>query len=483
MKKYIYIITIITMALFVRESYADTPVSDNNYIASKIRFYYFEDATDTTTYIINNKDVINGTVTGDFWTNSDLKEFQSFIKALLSNTGDKSFQYYTRKLIEINNRPIAVLLWNDKVAFTPSSVAFKNQPCQDSNNYVWPCAAHWTTKENNKWGGYMHIGIHHSSTKGLPWLKATFLHELMHTQDKTLDKGNSFVVFGKSYRYGADNVHYYTEATPNKRLAYMEAIADVSPMYLNFKDFEERFKWFSGNGYIVVERTAPSGWAKFLKKYFGADYNDNVWLYEQIKKYPNVGPGSPYPNSNRYMRYKIKELPGKFIVHNELVMAMMMTMTSMHVAEIDPFIWSTKEYNKRIKSNQNQDPFALFVKIFADGMLQDTETVADIKRELDNRTSSTDTVDKPYTFILPLAYSDYFTGYNSKTKDQFKALFNNEMDTNLIDIYWDYFKDRVRGKVTMKASNTLSDMTDIAIACGVNQSYVPGKSGRKYESN
>lgn len=479
MKNYIYILTVVLITAFAGKSYAGITVSDNDYIAGKIRIYYFDNANDTTSYHINNADAINNTVSGSFWSNPDLKVFQDFIKDLLSNKGDKQFQYYTKKLMEINKRPIMVLLWNDKVAFEPSSVAFGNKPCQDTDKYVWPCAAHWTRQQNNKWGGYMHIGLHHSTSNGVQWLKETFLHELMHTQDKTLDKGNSFIVFGKSYRYGADNSHYFREATPNKRLAYMEAIANVSPMYYNFKDFEKWFKWFSSNGKIYVEKTAPSDWAKFLKQYFGADYHDDIWLYDQIKKDSKAGQGTPYNKS--YVTYKIKQLPGKFIIHNEQVMALIITMTSMHVADIDPFIWATKEYNKRIAINQNQDPFALFVKIFAEGMLSYNETIQSIKDELDNSTSLNGPNGKPYTVILPLAYADYFTAYTCKTKDDFKALFNNEMNTDLIDIYWEHFKDNIRKDVPVKAGDNWTVMTDIAILCGVNKSYIPGKSGRKYD--
>ena len=187
--------------------------------------------------------------------------------------------------------------------------------------------------------------------------------------------------------------------------------------------------------------------------------------------------------NNQYSVYRIQDLPGKFIVHNETVMAMMMTMTSMHVAEIDPFIWAVKTFNTRIAANQGQDPLALFVKVFSEGMLQSGETISAIKQELDARNYTAASVDTPYTFILPLAYSDYFTGYTSTTKDQFKALFNNEMDTDLIDIYWDHFKDRVRNNVSIRSSRSLSDMTTIAMQCGVNQSYLPGTSGRRYEGN
>ncbi len=483
----IKIVIIMLIGFLTYEGWAVTTQADHLEIADKFRFYYIDNITSTSAYLVDNAAVRGGTESGTFWSNASMSGFHQYLRALLkepSNGGDRSLQYYTTKLVKINNRPIVVILWNDTTAFSRSDVALSNKPCQDSSQFVWPCASHWTTSQNADWGGYMHLGIHHTTSKGLTWLKNTFLHELMHTQDATMQLGNSFIVFGESYRYGADGSHFFTEATPNKRLAYMEAIANVAPMYYNFSDFQRWFTWFTNNDNILVERTAPPNWVRTLGQLFGAGYNDNVWLYDQIRNHPNGGVGTPHPVHTTYNQFRIQSLPSEFIVHNEIIMAMMMTMTSLHIAEMDPFIWATKTFNTRITANQNQDPYALFVKIFAEGMLQNGQTIAQVKRNLEDRLYSISPEDDiPYAFILPLAYSDYFTAYSSTSKTEFKALFNNEMDNDLIDIYWDYFKDRVRTNVTIQAGRTWSDMTEIAMQCGVNQSYLPGTSGRSYDRN
>lgn len=489
MKTYLKILIVILLGIVSTTSWSQNKQTDNKYISSKLNFYYFDKASTADPYLINNSDVIAGSESGTFWTNKKLKVYHDYIKALLKNTskgGDISLQYYTTRILKLNNKNIAIYLWNDTSPYKESEIAFTdNKPCLDEKNYVWPCAALWNMNFKGKaYGGYMHIGLHHAKKEKLTWLNETFLHELTHTQDATLDKGNSFIIFGIDYRYGADDEHYENEVTPSKRLAYMEAIANVPPMYYNFKSFQKQFKWFTDNGEMVVEEKAPPIWVKYMGQLFGSGFNKDVWLYDQIKNHPNGGIGKVDPTDNKYRIYKIQDLPSEFIIHNEVVLAMMMTMTSMHIAEIDPFLWSIKKFNVEIKSNQNQDPLALFIKIFAKGMLQQGESISKIKKELDKKIESLPTdADVAYPYILPLAYSDYFTAYKSSTKSDFKALFNDEMDGDLIDIYWDYLKDKVRSNVKIKSGRTWTDMTTIATTCGVKMSYVPGKSGRIYESN
>jgi hypothetical protein len=497
MKKYSKYIVLLLICFMSKNIWAQGMSQEpHQYIADKLGFrYYANPTTVATANAIDNSAVRSGTETGTFWADGNMTFLHQLLRALLkpaNNGGDATLQHYVVELLKINNKKILVHLWNDQAPLTSSSILASGKPCL-SDSYVWPCASHYTSNAN--WGGYMHLGATHAvrydnantsdATKnGLKWLKDTFLHELMHTQDKTLQLGNSFIVLGQQYRYGADDEHYGIEIIPNQRLAYMEAIANVAPMYYNFKSFEDSFRKFVNNGYLAVEVTAPSNWVRRLNQLFGLGYNNNVWMYDQIRNHPNnVGNGAASRDPN-YRLYRVQNLPAEFIVHNEMIMAMMFTMTSMHIADIDPFISATKTFNVQITANQNKDPFALLTEILANKLLLNGETIAHVKQELSDRNYSiSPSDDVPYAFILPLAYSDYFTAYASTTKTQFKALFNNEMNTDLIDIYWDYFRTRVRTNVPIRSGRTWSDMTSIAMQCGVNQSYMPGTSGRRYEND
>lgn len=465
--------------------------TDRALIASKLEFFYYDNPRVDSLIGVNNTQVAAGTENGAFWTNANTGPLRTFVRALLkdpSNGGDQSLQYYTAKMLRLNSRKIAVFLWNDLTTFNQSQVPSNiHNPRPDSRGRVWPHASHWTTSQQPNWGGYMDIGIYYinrtsrgtARANGQAWLKETFLHELMHAEDQTNSLPLPFYVDGHWYHYGQDGTHFYTEAVPSKRFAYMESIAHVAPFYYNFSLFEHHFNWFTSNGTIRVERNAPPQWRRWMAQIFGT-YSGHVWLYDEIRE----ATGSNGTNINSsYRGYRIQDIPPKFIVHNETIMGMIMTMTSMHVAEIDPFMWAVKTFNTRISANQSQDPFALFIEIFAEGMLQDGESFSAIKQELASRNYSSADVDTPYTFILPLAYSDYFSGYTATNKNDFKQMFNNELDSDLVDIYWDHFKDRVRTGVPIRNGRSWTDMTTIATQCGVNQSYLPGTSGRRYEGN
>src|SRR5690606_5804092 len=142
-------------------------------------------------------------------------------------------------------------------------------------------------------------------------------------QDQTNSLALPFNVDGHYYHYGNDGTHFYTEAMPSKRFAYMEAIAHVAVFYYNYSQFQQHFSWFNSNGDVRVERNAPAQWKRWLRQLFG--YDSHVWLHDEITE----ATGNPGTRLNaQYNVYKIQDLPAKFIVHNETVMAMMMTMSS-----------------------------------------------------------------------------------------------------------------------------------------------------------
>jgi hypothetical protein len=155
------------------------------------------------------------------------------------------------------------------------------------------------------------------------------------------------------------------------------------------------------------------------------------------------------------------------------------------VRDIEPFMFAVKEVNTAIVSNQQQDPVALIVNKMALGLTSRGDSLAAILSQL----QTTGVLDSPYYVALPLAYFDFFTGFAASSKNEFNALFNNEIDPTLLNIYWDYFKDRVRtvsiapgsGSASDRQSRIWNNLTDVSIQCGVNQSMMAGVEDFNFE--
>jgi hypothetical protein len=106
---------------------------------------------------------------------------------------------------------------------------------------------------------------------------------------------------------------------------------------------------------------------------------------------------------------------------------------------------------------------AMFYKSLCEQALPAGQTIEAIKR------APTSGGAKPY--LLPLAYADYFTGFRSTTKDDFKQVFENQSYMNdWIDVYWDQARTQVRAAVPSSGTPVFGNLTDIAIALGVNRS-------------
>jgi len=486
-------IALIVSLLFFSSSKAQS--QDVQTIKRLVEFTYFSDPTVNSRSGINKDDVISGTYEGTFWTDTNIDELQNFVKALLqtpSNGGDTTLQNYVAQVLELTNRKILIYLWNDDASRTRSQYAHSNKPCVSDydrstsgvNNRVWPCANHLTVSQDPNWGGYVHVGQYYGQDKGFMKLKATFIHEFMHTQDPVSALNNRFRVNGHLYRYSSDGTHFFTEALPNKRAAYKEAVANVLSLMFDGEDLNRYLRWYANNGDIIVERETPNGFFRFFSDILG--YSDDVWLYDKIKE--AIGPGTPDGIVTGYDAYPIRSLPARFIVHNETITAMAMGITSLHVRDIDPFMFGIKEVNNTITSDQNKDPFALIVNKMALGLTSRGDSLAQIKEQLE----SSGVQDQPYYIVLPLAYFDFFTGYSASTKSEFNTLFNNQLDNTLLDIYWSYFKNRVRtvsippvpnpsGSTRSSQSRIWDNLTDVSIQCGVNQSMMPGVEDFNFE--
>jgi hypothetical protein len=80
--------------------------------------------------------------------------------------------------------------------------------------------------------------------------------------------------------------------------------------------------------------------------------------------------------------------------------------------------------------------------------------------------------DGPKPWLIPLAYADYFTSYNATTKADYASIFENMLPQEWVDLYWDWYKARVRLAAPLGPTMPprREHLTDIATALGVTTS-------------
>ena len=171
-----------------------------------------------------------------------------------------------------------------------------------------------------------------------------------------------------------------------------------------------------------------------------------------MQRSPNPFPGYAY--------FRIRDLPPRFIAHNEMIIALVFSEYARHLG-LSKFMNALKANDRtlfRVSTSPIAQLYSTLCRAGLDG------------RPLSAVTGVTEARPKPY--LIPLAYADYFTAYRSQSKDDYKAIFENMLPQEWIDLYWDGYKDTARAAAPINSSRALEfgDLTSIAIALGVNQS-------------
>ncbi|AHM59355.1 hypothetical protein D770_05440 [Flammeovirgaceae bacterium 311] len=485
MKKHILHLLIVCYigALFPLAAWSQS--SDRAILKDKLYFYYVPQPNDASAgkVILNNEQIFNGNETGSFWTNPNMAESQALVRGLLrdqSGGGEPLLQEYASQIVQIVNKPVLVYLYDD---MTPLNQTAKNKwkMCPDDTESpifrAWPCANNQTIVDDavielerclgntpparldGKMAGYMHMGAYHMRRHGIGWTKGTFIHELVHTQDFSDSRVHLFWVNGRRLRYGADQKHFIDEAVPNRAMTYKEGIANTITLLYQNSDANSRFEWFKNNHGMRVEinpHPVGSGAGNLHPCTVASSPSEDAWLYNLIINAGATEQGRSADNA--YAFFKVRDLPARFIIHNEFVLALIFSEYVHHI-NFRNFINSLKASNNNLLRVSGSGTAMLFENMCYAG-LPEGETLASV---------SASGVGGRRTYLLPLAYADYFTAFRSSNKNEFKELFENMLPDSWIDLYWDTAKDQVRGSVSM-ANIQRSDLTSIAIALGVNSS-------------
>jgi hypothetical protein len=473
---------VLVLAMLSVSSYADE-FSDRTTLRDKLEFRYIANPNASTYVTLNNTQIFSGTETGAFWTNTHMRRAQELVRALLrdnQNGGDATVQYYAAKMIKVLNKTVRVYLYDDTAALT-NTARTNWRMCLDRptapNPKAWPCANNQSLVDDRNqayarcmgqtvpvrldgtYAGYMHLGAHHMNSKGLPWTKGTFIHELTHTQDLSDMRLHLFWVNGANYMYGRDRTHYNIEAVPNMAMTYKEGIANTITLLYNGGRANFYFNWFSRNGNLMVERNPnpPGTGAGTGRCIVAVNPSADAWLYNQIIASGATERGRDA--SGNYGLFRVRDLQPKFIIHNEFILSLIFSEYSRHI--------SFNKFMEALATSNNQ-----LWRVSASGVAILFENMC--KKGLPSGVSVNDlnnmSVPGPQKYYLPLAYADYFTGYRSTTKTQFKAIFENMLPDAWINAYWNNARTRVRTAVPMPATPQWSNLTDIATALGITQS-------------
>jgi hypothetical protein len=462
--------------------------TDRDYLRAKLSFRYVAqpNTITSTPAVLDNAAVGAGTESGTFWTNGSVAGLQGVVRALLREPGrggDANLQHVVASVVGILDRPVRITLLDDTGPALTQAAMDQWDACDNGHGRAWPCASNSSTTDDQReqcarstggtaparldatWAGGMTLGqtAFNGGTAGNPI--GTFVHELVHTQDRSDSRAHQFIVSGTSYHYGADGDHYTIEAVPNLAATYQEGIANAVMMTVDFPSQQSSFNWFANNGVMMVERALPTHppgtgpgaapcWTVVTTP------SEDVWLYNQlhtagvreVTRTPNPHPGYNY--------FRIRDLPPRFIVHNENIIALVFSEYARHLG--------LQKFLNALKTND-----ATIFRVSTSPIAQLYNTLC--RAGLDGRALSSvmgvnEAGPKPY--LIPLAYADYFTAYRSASKADYASIFENMLPREWVDLYWDGYKDNVRLAVPMDATHTpqFGNLTDIAIALGVNSS-------------
>ena len=460
---------------------ADT--ADRQYLADKLSFRYVAvpNNVNLSPAILDNAAIAAGTESGTFWSNNKITGLQRLVRSLLRASGqggDDNLQFVVSRVLKILDRKVMIVLLDDTGPRLTNAAMNQWDACDDGNGRAWPCASNASTTDDQRaqcaqanheatptrrdadWAGSMTLGqsAFNAGNAGDP--VGTFVHELVHTQDRSDRREHMFLVSLHEYSYGSDGTHYDVEAMPNLAATYQEGIANAVMMTVDGQSRANMFNWFAKNEVLMVEKAkvAPGTGAGQAPCWSVVTVpSDDIWLYNQlvaahaheIQRTPN-----PYPG---YAYFRIRDIPPKFIVHNEMIIALIFSEYARH--------FSLPKFLAALKAN---DATLFRVSTSPVAQLYNTLCTAGLEgRPLSSVLNVNEAGPKPY--LIPLAYADYFTGYSSRTKADFASIFEGMLRPEWVDLYWDGYKDAVRAAAPYDAAHPprFEQLTDIAISLGV----------------
>lgn len=478
------ILVLLALAAVARTAAADQD-ADRLYLMSHLSFRYVANPNDLSSSpeILSNPIVGGGVENEVFWKNARLKGLQGLVRALFrkpGNGGDGNLQFVVSRVLRILDKPVLVTMVDDVTAPMNDTAMNQWDACSDKHGHAWPCASNASTQDDQReqcaqklhtavpgrrdatWAGTMTLGQKDFDLGNAGSVIGTFVHELVHTQDRSDRREHMFYVSKTEYSYGADGTHFWVEAMPNLAATYQEGIANAVMLTVDSHQRDYFYNWFARNDAVLVEKSLiPPGTGSGEEPCWTVltSPSPDIWLYNQLQA-AHVKELAPGNAPAGYASYRIRDLPPRFLAHNEIIFSLIFSEYARHMG-LPKFLAALKANDATIFRVSTSPVAKLYNTLCTAGL---------DGRPLSSVTGVSETGPKPY--MLPLAYADYFTSYKSQTKEQYAAMFEGMLPEAWVNLYWDDYMTEVRAAVplTDTTPRRFDQLTDIAIALGVNSS-------------
>lgn len=438
MKKIFFLF--LTVLVSVQALHAQGSMRDK--LRDKLRIFYVVNANlpasaSGNVVQLNTTEIHGGICNGAMFSNANTTGFVLLVKGLLcdgANGGDANMQAWAGRIISIRNDIVNVYLVDDITnPITNWTVADANYgSCQQAtSNWAWPCAFNYASNPSTDpsaptvrgFAGQLCIGAYYCARYGVRGArtsaltsekKATFLHELTHTQDNSSGREHLFWIGPTWYGYGADGTHYWTEIFPNYARAYQEALANMPAIGYDHGFRTMAYDIFKQQGHFLIELPPnPAG-------------TGEIWFVNELRS-KGVREVRTIPvGTSTYYEFRYQDLPPKYIVQNECVLGMILYQCRLHM-DRDPFWAAINSGNGQLFRVSSWPVAIMFRELCRSGLTPGRS----------ESTLLTSVAGGNEKHLFPLALADYFTNFRSTTKAQFGDIFENgSILQNYIDAYW-----------------------------------------------
>ena len=398
------------------------------FIHEKLGFIYVSEpheGVEGSTWWLDNSSVYSGNYSkkeaGNLWVNPNMKSAQQLLKKLLRDPkdgGNARLQRVVYRILRMGSKEdrYGISLIDDSDNSLSKFVEDVFEPCLDTQGKVWPCTMREDATSHNIY--HLSMGAYNMSYYGYDWTEAQFVHALMHAQEHPAMGAHLWYPYTKEGQYATKGDHYMLEAVTIVEEAYWESIANMAAYLVDAGLLRRTFVWFKNNNTLLVQaQRAESDLSTASSSWYG--YRSLGEEYEEVEGKPN------------FRKYSIRSIKPELTLKNETIMGMLLAQYAKY-----------NGFSKTFSIIHGETSRAAKYEGFYSSILIDELCKRNFKLQQKKGKNIY------LTYMLPLAYADYFTGFKTETQEAFAELFDNKVSPHAIAEYWIMAREQVRSRVS-----------------------------------